>query len=101
MFLLVILLTGGLLSFLVRYPTVQNYLVQKATTILSERTNAVVKIGSFGWNMFEDISLNDFYLGKKNGDTLIAVSTLFVDLDNWSLLNKKVAVNAINLKTGE
>lgn len=101
MFLLVILLTGGLLSFLVRYSSVQNYLVQKATSIISERTNAVVKIGSFGWNLFEDISLNDFYLGKKNGDTLIAVSTLYVDLNSWSLLNKKVEVDAINLKNGK
>ncbi len=87
-----------LLSFLVRISKVQDYIVKKITAYVSSQTKAKVSIGSFDWNMFDDLRIKNFYLGDKNGDTLLYVDEFFVDFKMWSLLNKEVRLNEFILK---
>jgi hypothetical protein len=87
-------------SLLIRLPSVQNFAIQKTTSYISKNTDTQVSIGSFGWNMFDDLSLRHFYLGNKNGDTIIAVKSLFVDFDSWSILKSEVNVKSIILDKG-
>ncbi len=89
-----------IISFLIRYPSVQNFLIQRTTSYISSKTNAKVSIGSFGWNMFDDLSIRDFYIETKKGDTILAVKNLFVDVDNWSVFKKEIKIKSILLDKG-
>jgi hypothetical protein len=86
-----------LVSLLIRLPSVQNFAIKKTASYLSKNTDARISIGSFGWNMFDDLSVRHFYLGNKNGDTIIAARSLFIDFDSWSLIKSEVKIKNILL----
>lgn len=102
---LFILLVFALLSFgislAIRTARVQNYVLQKVLAFVSSKTDADVRIGSFDWNMLQDLSLNDFYLGDKKGDTLIYVKTLNIDFDTWSFTKRQLKIDAVRLENAK
>lgn len=99
--LLVFVLLSIGISLAIRTATVQNFVLQKALAFVSSKTDADVRIGSFDWNMLQDLSLNNFYLGDKKGDTLIYAKTLNIDFDSWSLTKKQLKIDAIRIENAK
>lgn len=92
-----VLLVIGI-SMAVRIPSVQNFVIQQALTVVSSQTDAEVRIGSFSWSMLRDLNLHDFYLGNEKGDTLIYAHTLNIDFNNWSFFKKQIKISALRLQ---
>lgn len=65
---------------------------------MRSETDADVRLGAFDWNLFQDLILHDFYLGGKNGDTLVYAQVLNIDFNNWSLLQRQLKIDAVKLK---
>ena len=76
-----------IISFSLRIPAVQNWLIDKSTTFLSKKLKTTVKIESFSFDFFDELSIRNFYIGNQNApnDTLINVAALRVDINYFDL----------------
>ncbi len=78
--------------------TVQNYLVQKATEILSDELRTKVQIASVDIPFFNKISLNGLYLEDRQGDTLIYANRLKAGFSVRQLFNNRLVFRNVELK---
>ncbi|MFN8308590.1 MAG: translocation/assembly module TamB domain-containing protein [Chitinophagales bacterium] len=92
-----LLLLSGALTYSLRFPAVQNYVVQRVAVYVSDKLGTKVSIGHFSWNLFRNVDLDDFLLADKKGDTLVFAHQLNVDVSYWSLFNQKVKIDQIAL----
>lgn len=94
--LLFFVLSAGLVIAL-RYPTVQTYLAQKMTGILSRSLNTKVSIERVELSFFNKADLVNFYLEDQNKDTLISAKELRIDFKVFDLFEKKISVSRVLL----
>lgn len=87
-----------LLIFLIRLPSVQNYVVGKATTYLENKIGTRVDIGHIYINFPKKLELGDVYFADQSNDTLIAGESLMVDINMFKLLRNTVEINQLELK---
>lgn len=87
----------GLVWAVLKFPTVQNYLVHKATHFVSEKTGTRVELGRIGIAFPKSIVLEHLFLDDAKKDTLLYLGELEVDIDMLALLNKKVEVNYLGI----
>ncbi len=97
---LVSFLVVGALIFALRYPTVQTYIAQRFTTILSKSLNTKVSIERVEISFFNKADLVNFYLEDYNKDTLISAKELKIEFKIFDLWNKKISVSKILLDGG-
>ncbi len=98
--LLLLLLAGGLLLSL-RYPSVQTYLAQKATSFLSDKLKAKVSIQKVRVVFFDEIDLVGFYMEDLEHDTLIYAQELNVDFKTVALFDRTIDIQEINLNAAK
>ena len=84
-----------LLIFLIRLPSVQNYVVGKATTYLENKIGTRVDIGHIYINFPKKLELGDVYFADQSNDTLIAGESLMVDINMFKLLRNTVEINQL------
>lgn len=87
-----------LLIFLIRLPSVQNYLVGKVTNYLEEKIGTPVDIGYVNITFPKKLVLERVYFEDQHKDTLIAGEKLMVDIDMFKLFSNTVKVQEIDLE---
>ena len=78
-------------------PWGQNFVRGKAEAFLQKKLKTEVRIGHLGYGLPKFIVLNDVLVRDQAKDTLLAVSTLKIDVAMMELLNKKLDVQLLVL----
>ncbi len=97
LFFIVILLTG--LYFGLRSPKVQTWVAQTFTKQLSKQLGLPVEVGRVEIDFFNTVILEDLYIEDLNKDTLAYVQYAYAKLNYFSLLQKRVGLNSVEVKT--
>jgi hypothetical protein len=94
-FFLVLMLVG--LYFLLQSSAVQNWLIQKTTTYLSEELQTTVKIGHIDIAFFDNLVLDNFFVADQKGDTLLYAGKLKAGLNSniFQIINSKLEFDEI------
>lgn len=87
-----------LLIFLIRIPSVQNYVVGKVTDYLENKIGTPVDIGYINITFPKNLVLENIYFEDQSQDTLIAGEKLLVDINMFKLLKNTVEINDLQLK---
>ncbi len=80
------------------FSSVQNFIAQKATKILSEKLNTKVSIGSARVDFLNRISLENVYIEDLEQDTLLYAGRLQTQFTNWIIFKDKGTINSILLE---
>lgn len=87
-----------LIIFLIRMPSVQNYVVGKVTNYLETKIGTPVNIGYINITFPKKLVLEDVYFEDQSKDTLVAGEKLLVDINMFKLLKNTVEVQQLELK---
>ncbi len=79
----------ALIALLINLPPIQNYIVDKATTYLTEGTGYQTEIGYANIKWFNSIALDDTRIYDENGITMIGIDELVLTFSLSDLLGKK------------
>jgi len=85
----------ALVALLINLPPIQNYVIDKATTYLTEGTGYRTEIGYANIKWFNSIALDDTRIYDENGVTMIGIDELALSFSISDILGKK------NIKTKE
>ncbi len=89
-----------LILFLVRSSTVQTFLAQKATSYFSKEWKTNVKIDRISIIWLDEIVLDGVYLEDQQGDTLVNVGSLFVNIESINPNKSIFVIDEITLENG-
>ncbi|HRG66539.1 MAG TPA: hypothetical protein PLV12_12060, partial [Saprospiraceae bacterium] len=94
-----ILLFPVLLTAVLHIPVVQQWASGKVTNYLSNKIEAKVSLSRIDMSIFKGVSLADFAIQQTDGDTLLAVDKLEVNLSKnlFSLFRKRLEISSISL----
>jgi len=87
-----------LIIFLLRIPSVQNYIVGKVTNYVETKIGTPVDIGYINITFPKKLVLENVYFEDQSQDTLLAGEKLLVDINLWKLLKNTVEIQEINLE---
>jgi len=94
---LVILLL--LMVGLINLPTVQTFITQKITERIKTDYNLDIRVGGVNIAIPNTLSLDDVFVADQQGDTLLFLASLDVDVRLLALLNNTVNVSYLKLET--
>ncbi len=84
-----------LIVFLIRIPSVQNYIAGKVTHYVEEKIGTPVKIGYINIDFPKKLVLQDIYLADESKDTLVAGKSIAVDINMLKLLKNTVEIQSV------
>jgi len=82
---------------LVRIPSVQTWVVQKAAGYLSDELKTDVRIGSIDIKFFKSIALTDVFIADQRKDTLLFAPELTVSLSRISISKHQLFIQEANI----
>jgi hypothetical protein len=87
------------LYFVLQSSAVQNWLVGKVTTYLSEELETTVRISNVDIEFFDNVVLENFFVADRRGDTLLYAEKFTASLNSniFALLSDKMEFNEISL----
>ncbi|WP_293882219.1 translocation/assembly module TamB domain-containing protein [Sphingobacterium sp. UBA1498] len=91
----VIIALAILIVFLIRIPSVQNYIAGKVTQYVEGKIGTPVKIGYINIDFPKKLVLQDIYLADQSKDTLVAGKSIAVDINMLKLLKNTVEIQSI------
>lgn len=86
------------LILLIRIPSIQTYITQKAILFLEQKIGTTVTLKSITISFPKKIVLEELYVEDQSKDTLLYVQTLGLDTDLWSLTQHSIVLNNIELE---
>ena len=95
--LLLVLVVFLLLGCSLQVPSVQNFIVQKISRTLSDKLQTKVDIEKVHFDFFNSVQIQNIYAADTNQDTLLAVENFYASIGLFSLLNKTIHIDNINL----
>jgi hypothetical protein len=95
--LLVILTLPTAGYFLLKSPTVQEYLVFKLTDIFSRELDTKFSIENVDYKLFNKLTLQDVYIEDQTGDSLLTSKTITGDLDLLDLRDRRLYFKKIQI----
>ncbi len=87
-----------IIVFLIRLDSVQNFLIQKATHFISDKTKTNVRIGHVGISFPKEVVLENVFLDDLHKDTLLSAGLIGVDVDMFGLFSDKLIIDNIRLE---
>ncbi|MCX7862115.1 MAG: translocation/assembly module TamB [Bacteroidales bacterium] len=78
-------------------PPVQTFITHIIANKLSEKLKTNIKIGSVDFSFFKTFIFHNIYIEDQMGDTLLFIRRLNIDIDNFSLSKKQIAIKELNL----
>lgn len=86
--------------FFLQLPFVQNWIVQRATTILSEDLQTEVHLSNVRVEFFDNLVFDHFFVADRQGDTLLYAGKLSASLNSnfFALLGNKIEFNEVTLQ---
>ena len=91
----VIIALAILIVFLIRLPSVQNYIAGKVTQYVEGKIGTPVKIGYINIDFPKKLVLEDIYLADQSKDTLVAGKSIAVDINMLKLLKNTVEIQSL------
>jgi len=88
------------LFFLIHTPPVQNFLVNKVTSYLSDELAAKVEIDRVNFSLFHTFVLEGVYVEDLNQDTLIYLNRINFDFDRVDYPRNEVYLKGIGIEGG-
>src|SRR5688500_10163419 len=85
-------------ALLVQVPSVQNALIHKVTSFISNKTHSKVEAGILSILFPESISLREVFVEDLSHDTLLYASEINVNLDMFALIKGNISIENITLK---
>ena len=82
---------------ILKVPSVQNYLVTKATTYVSKKTHTRVVLKYIDLEFPKSILLQGIFLEDTNKDTLASIQEIKVDLNMLALLSNTISIETFEL----
>lgn len=82
---------------ILKVPSVQNFLVTKATAYVSDKTHTRVELKYIDLKFPKSILLQGIFLDDKNHDTLLSIKELEVNLNMLALLSQTVSIETLIL----
>ena len=95
--LAIFVLTMAALFFISQTGVVQNFVIKKITSEISEDINAKVSIGRVKFTFFRKIVLEDVFLSDQEKDTLLYTQKLVAGFDTLSFKKKYIHFKSISL----
>lgn len=86
-----------LLMVLLNLETVQNFVVRRAGTAISERIGTKVSIGSIRIRGYNRLVAGDFFVQDFQGDTLLYAQTLSANISKSALLRRNIIIGDVVL----
>lgn len=87
-----------LLIFLIRLPSVQNYIAGKVANYLETKIGTPVNIGYINITFPKKLVLENVYFEDQSKDTLIAGEKLMVDINMLKLLKNTIEIQELDLE---
>jgi hypothetical protein len=94
------LLLVAILLFALQFKPVQTFIAKKAATFLSKELHTTVSLTGLYVRPFKSVVLEGLYVLDLQKDTLLSTPTLMVDLNTFSLKQKVIDVNTVQLNNG-
>ena len=95
----VLLVAVGLFLY-VQTPSGQDFVANKAESYLRDKLQTEVRIGKFRSDFRHAVSFDNVYLEDQQGDTLVSVGHLGLDLDLWALTKSEINLSSLELNDG-
>ncbi|MFA6945172.1 MAG: translocation/assembly module TamB, partial [Pedobacter sp.] len=95
------LLLLTLLVFSLQFKSVQTYFAKKAASYLSKELNTRVDIGSLYIKPFKSLVLDSLYIEDLNQDTLLFSPKFTVDINYFSLKDRRITVKTMQMENGK
>jgi len=87
-----------LLVILVNLKPVQNFLAQKAVSVLSGKLKTKVSLKSVRISLFNEFQLEQLYVEDRQKDTLLYAGEASIKITDWFLFRKHPVISYIGLK---
>jgi len=87
-----------LISLLIQLNPVQHFLVQKAAGYLESKIGTPVKVKAVKLIIPNSVAVEGIYLEDQQGDTLLALDLISVDIAFLKLIRRKLVINNIRIK---
>lgn len=84
-----------LLSFVLRIPAVQTFMVRRITDHLSAQIQSTISVGKIEYKFFNILNLNDIIIKDQNDDTLFYSQKASIGIKHIDLRNKSVTIGHI------
>lgn len=81
-----------------QFPSVQNYITDKAAHYVSKKAGTQVTIGEINVAFPKDVVIKSVYVEDQSHDSLLYAGRLAVDIGLFSLFDKKISVNKIAIE---
>jgi translocation and assembly module TamB len=85
------------LILLIRIPSIQNKITQKAISFLQEKIGTPVHLQSITISFPKQLVLEGLYIEDQQNDTLLYAGRLVIDTDLWRLTQHSISLNTIAL----
>lgn len=90
-----------LFLFLIRFSFFQNKISKEVTNYLSNEINSEISLGEVSLNGFTNLQLNQIFIPDLNGDTVLFVPKVVVDIKDINWLDRKFIIDQVVFKDAE
>ena len=90
-----------LFLFLIRFSFFQNKISKEVTKYLSNEINSEISLGEVSLNGFTNLQLNQIFIPDLNGDTVLFVPKVVVDIKDINWLDRKFIIDQVVFKDAE
>ena len=87
--------------FLIRFSFFQNKISKEFTNYLSNEINTEISLGEVSLNGFTNLQLNQIFIPDLNGDTVLFVPKVVVDIQDIHWLDRKFIIDQVIFKDAE
>ncbi|MEK9619564.1 MAG: translocation/assembly module TamB domain-containing protein [Flavobacteriales bacterium] len=87
--------------FLIRFSFFQNKISKEFTNYLSSEINSDIRLEEVSLNGFSNLQLNKIFIPDLNGDTVLFVPKVVVDIQDINWLDRKFIINQVIFKDAE
>lgn len=94
-FLGIIISVPTLLSFVLRIPVVQTFMIRRVTDYLSAEIRSTISVGKMEFKFFNKLSLNDVIIKDQNDDTMLYSQRVSVDIKHLDLKSNSITLGHI------
>ena len=90
-----------LFFFLIRFSFFQNKISKEVTNYLSNEINSDISLGEVSLNGFANLQLNQIFIPDLNGDTILFVPKVVLDIQDINWLDRKFIIDQVIFKDAE
>ena len=87
-----------LFFFLIRFSFVQTKITKQFTTYLSKEINSDIQVGKVSLSNFTNLHLNQIFIPDLNGDTILFVPKVEIDIQDINWLDRKFNIDQVIFK---